>query len=83
MSDKHNIGLDLFSFSDNGLRKPVSRITLFVDNEDNDVYTAGDDTGLELTATCIYATQEMANTLLSMAKGVQYRMYSFPSSIAG
>lgn len=75
MSDKHNIGLDLFSLSDNGLRKPVSRVTLYVNNENDQVYTAGDDTGLELTATCIYATQEMANTLLSMAKGAQYRMY--------
>lgn len=75
LSDKHNIGLDLFSLSDNGLRKPVSRITLYVNNENDQVYTAGDDTGLELTATCIYATQEMANTLLSMAKGAQYRMY--------
>ena len=39
------------------------------------MYTAGDDTGLELAATCIYATEEMAKTLLSMAKGSQYQMY--------
>ena len=75
MSDIHSVGLDLFSFSNNGMRKPVSRITLYVNNEDDQVYTAGDDTGLELSATCIYATQEMANTLLSMAKGAQYQMY--------
>ena len=75
MSDIHTVGLDLFSFSDNGMRKPVSRITLYVNNEDDQVYTAGDDTGLELAATCIYATEEMAKTLLSMAKGAQYQMY--------
>lgn len=75
LSDIHTVGMDLFSFSDNGMRKPVSRITLYVNNEDDQVYTAGDDTGLELSATCIYATQEMANTLLSMAKGAQYQMY--------
>lgn len=75
MSDIHTVGLDLFSFSNNGMRKPVSRITLYVNNEDDQVYTAGDDTGLELSATCIYATEEMAKTLLSMAKGAQYQMY--------
>ena len=75
MSDIHTVGLDLFSFSNNGKRKPVSRITLYVNNEDDQVYTAGDDTGLELSATCIYATEEMAKTLLSMAKGAQYQMY--------
>lgn len=75
MSDIHTVGLDLFSFSDNGMRKPVSRITLYVNNEDDQVYTAGDDTGLDLSATCIYATEEMAKTLLSMAKGAQYQMY--------
>lgn len=73
MFDKHYIGLDLFSSSDNGLRQPVSRITLFVDDEHT--YTAGDDTGLELTATCPYASPEMVNALLSMAKGAQYQAY--------
>lgn len=70
MFDKHFIGLDLTGFSDNGLQKPVSRVTLFLDDEN--VITAGDDTGLELTAPCPHATQAMVNSMLAQLKGYQY-----------
>ena len=73
MFDRHHVGRDLFNAANNGPRQPVSRITLFVDDENT--FTAGDDTGMELTAKCPYATEAMAKTLLSIAKGAQYTAY--------
>lgn len=73
MSD-HDIGLDLFDLENNGLRQPISRITLY--RGDNAALTAGDDTGLEVVADCIYVTQEMVEALLSAARGYQYHAYS-------
>lgn len=73
MSD-HYIGLDLFDLENNGLRQPISRITLY--RGDNAALTAGDDTGLEVVADCIYVTQEMVDALLSAARGYQYHAYS-------
>ena len=70
----HYIGLDLFDLENNGLRQPISRITLY--RGDNAALTAGDDTGLEVVADCIYVTKEMVEALLSAARGYQYHAYS-------
>ena len=74
MSDKFYIGNDITGFEDNGITKPISRVTLLVDSEKS--FTAGDDTGMELSATCIHATQEMADARLTSLKGKTYQMYS-------
>lgn len=73
-ADTHSIGLDLYSLKNNGLRKPVSRITLLSDDEN--AYTAGDDTGLELVADCPYATQAMVDALLAALAGYEYQAFS-------
>ena len=73
MSDKFYVGRDIVSFSDNGKFKPVSRVTLLLDDENS--LTAGDDTGLEIVASCRYGTQEMANALLDQLSGYQYQAY--------
>ncbi len=70
---KFYVGRDLISFFDNGRYKPVSRVTLYVDDET--VITAGDDTGMELTANCPFATQAMADALLAQYKGFRYQAY--------
>lgn len=54
--------------------KPVSRVTVYYDDEH--AYTAGDDTGYELTVMCPTATQEMADALLAAGQGYTYRGYS-------
>jgi len=72
--DKHFVGLDLTGFQDNGIQRPISRVTLKVDDEH--VLTAGDDTGLEITADCPHATQAMVNGLLAQLKGATYQMFS-------
>lgn len=73
MSDKYYVGGDITSFSDNGKYKPISRVTLLVDDENS--LTAGDDTGMEIVASCPHATQEMVNALLQKMKGYQYQAY--------
>ncbi len=74
MSDKFFVGLDLTSAEDNGTHRPISRVTLLLDNEN--AVTAGDDTGSELLADCPHATQEMAAAILAQVKGHQYQMFS-------
>ena len=73
MSDKYYVGGDVTSFSDNGKYKPISRVTLLVDDENS--LTAGDDTGMEVIASCPHATQPMVNALLQTMKGYQYQAY--------
>lgn len=73
MSDKYYVGLDTTSFTDNGKYKPISRVTLLVDDENS--LTAGDDTGMEITASCPHATQAMVNSLLAAMKGYRYQAY--------
>lgn len=73
MSEKYYVGNDITSFSDNGKYKPISRVTLLVDDENS--LTAGDDTGMELVASCPHATQSMVNSLLQTIKGYQYQAY--------
>lgn len=74
MSDKHFIGLDVISFEDTGKHDPISRVTLFLDDEN--YYTAGDDTGKEITASCPSATQAMADALLAKLKGYQHQSFN-------
>lgn len=73
MSEKYFVGNDITSFSDNGKYKPISRVTLLVDDENS--LTAGDDTGMEIVASCPHATQSMVNSLLQTMKGYQYQAY--------
>ena len=73
MSDKYYVGGDIISFADNGKYKPISRVTLLLDDEKS--LTAGDDTGMEITASCPHATQPMVNALLQTMKGYQYQAY--------
>lgn len=74
MSDKTFVGLDITGFENTGKYRPISRVTLMVDDEN--AYTAGDDTGIELSAFCPHATQEMANTLLDQLQGYQYQSFT-------
>lgn len=74
MWSKHYVGLELADFERTGDEKPISRVTLFIDDEQ--AYTAGDDTGKELGGFCPSATQAMADNLLNQLKGYVYRGFS-------
>lgn len=73
MPEKYFVGQDMTSFADNGRYKPISRVTLLLDDEKS--LTAGDDTGMEITASCPHATQAMVNALLQTMKGYRYQAY--------
>jgi len=73
LSEKYYVGGDVTSFADNGKYKSISRVTLLVDDENS--LTAGDDTGMEVIASCPHATQPMVNALLQAMKGYQYQAY--------
>jgi len=74
LSDKYYVGLDLTGLRKNSIQRPVSRVTLTVNSSTS--YTAGDDSGLEITAECPYATQEMVDAIFAEINGGQYKMYS-------
>lgn len=74
MSEKFFVGLDITGFENTGKYKPISRVTLMVDDEN--VLTAGDDTGLEITAPCPHATQAMVNAILSQLQGYEYQSFT-------
>ena len=78
MWDKHYVGQDLTSFSNNGQFYAVSRVTLVID-DDNRV-TAGDDSGMEILAECPFATQTMAEAILEKIGGYRYQTYSAESA---
>lgn len=69
-----DVGLDYVKLKDNGTKDAVSRVTLMVDSDVS--YTAGDDTGLELTAECPFATQEMAEAVLASVGGYVHQFAS-------
>jgi len=73
LSDKFFVGLDLTSVENNGEQRPISRVTLLLDDENS--ITAGDDTGAELLTDCPHATQTMVNAILAHVKGRKYRMF--------
>lgn len=53
-----------------GDRVTVSKVALTLDDEHG--YTAGDDSGYTLTASCLYSDQEAADRALGRLRGVRY-----------
>ena len=78
MFDKFFVGGDVMSSVNNGKFKPISRVTLMLD--DDNAITAGDDTGREIVANCPHATQDMVNALLASMKGHEYQAYEADSA---
>ena len=83
MSEKFYVGRDIVSFSNNGAYKPIVRVTLLVDDEvcKTSPNNKEELDGLELVASCPYATQEMADALLAQFSGYQYQ--AFEAGAAG
>lgn len=68
------LGRDVQSFSKTDAYAPISRVTL-TDDAGND-FTAGNDTGRALELGCPWATQTMANDLLTKFRGKVYRPFT-------
>lgn len=73
MSDRVYVGLDIADFRGYQAGKPISRVTLLYDDENG--FTAGDDSGLEVIAECYFATQEMVDAALDILRGQAYRPF--------
>ena len=54
--------------------EPISKVVVMLDDEN--AYTAGDDTGREIRVPCPYGTQGMANKLLAQLSGYKYQPVS-------
>ncbi|MDD3337817.1 MAG: hypothetical protein PHS82_03060 [Lachnospiraceae bacterium] len=61
-------------YTDNGMETVISRITM-TDSNDT-IFTAGDDSGYELTCDNPFADQQVVNNLITKLKGVIYRPYA-------
>lgn len=79
MSNRVFIGRDLSSLDFSPEFQPISKV---VAKRSSDTwFEAGDDTGRTLEFTNPWATQEMANSVLSELKGFTYRPYSGQDAI--
>lgn len=78
LSEKFYIGDNLVDFRDIKTQKPVSKVTLMYDDENG--FSAGDDTGMELVANCYFATQALADRALELLSGYRYHAYSGTST---
>lgn len=70
-------------FESSPTKDPYTRVTLYTGATDEETgesiyYTAGTDDGLTLEINCMWATQQMANNILTIINGHKYR--SFTSS---
>ena len=74
MYDKVYVGKDVASFENAPAFTPYSKVILWYDDEN--AFTAGDDTGRTMEADCPWATQAMAERMLDKVKGFAYRPFS-------
>ena len=74
MSDSVFIGSRAASLDIGDIPENVTRVNINVDS--NTYYTAGNDTGRTLEATCNWATQDMANSVLAAVQGVEYQPFT-------
>lgn len=71
MNGKVCVGRRALSINWPGDYAQITGVRLWVDDEN--VYEAGDETGFVLEADCPYASQEIANSVLSSVNGYQYK----------
>lgn len=74
MSDVIDVALKVTDLELHNEYLPISRVTIWYDDEN--AFTAGDDTGRTLEIDCPWATQTMANDVLAQVRGYTYTPYS-------
>ncbi len=78
-ADVLDLGVDMANLELSPAFDPISRVTLLCDEET--VYTAGDDTGRALEATCPWGTQDMVDALLEKIGGFIYQPYTAQNAL--
>lgn len=71
MNGKVFVGQKALSLTEYDKSAPISGVILWVDDEN--CYEAGDETGTVIEQDCPYASQQMANNLLSTLQGYSYQ----------
>lgn len=71
MNGKVYVGRKALSLTEYDPASPITGVILWVDSENS--YEAGNETGTVIEQDCPYATQAMANALLSTLQGYSYR----------
>ena len=71
MNGKVFVGQKALSLTEYNKSAPISGVILWVDDEN--CYEAGDETGTVIEQDCPYASQEMANNLLTTLQGYSYQ----------
>lgn len=71
MNGKHYIGEKALSLTEYEKNPGITGVILWVD--DNNCYQSGNDTGTVIEQDCPYASQQMADNLLSALRGYQYQ----------
>ena len=71
MNGKVFVGQKALSLTEYEKTAPISGVILWVDDEN--CYEAGDETGTVIEQDCPYASQEMANNLLTTLQGYSYQ----------
>ena len=74
MSDKVYVGQDAASVEQSDALQPISKVIIWYD--DDNAYSAGDDTGRTMEIDCPFATQEMADNVLASVSGYTYKPFS-------
>lgn len=70
-----DIGSNCKKYTEDGVAVKISRVTL-ADGTTGNTYTAGDDTGYELTFDHDNASQLLANNVLAVVNGAEYNPYN-------
>lgn len=78
-TSRDNLELNVTQFTVGTNIEKFSRATLYWD--DDSYYTSGDDTGIELVADCLWATQAMTNSFLSSLSTYTYKPYTVSNSV--
>lgn len=76
---KYYVGRRMSDFEKSPEFLPVSRVTIWYDDEN--AFTAGNDTGRTIEIDCPWATQQMANDVLSKLQGFVYRPYTAQNAL--
>lgn len=79
MNGKQWVGEKALTFKSSDLSPAITQVILAADANNGPVYTAGSE-GYSLSVVCPWASQQMANDLLSKAQGFQYQ--GFEASMA-
>ena len=79
MNEHFFVGKRVSSFDEKKARLPISKVVLWLDSQN--AIVSGDDTGTVIEQNCPYATQEMADNLLSVLSGYEYQPFSASNAV--